>query len=86
MDRKYSDGSVWGNSIDWDDDSDGGDGGYDAHGNYIVCDAITEIVQGRRSLDDFAIKQKEYKNRITELEAEIKRLKAPPSGEPTDSQ
>lgn len=32
------------NTIDSGDEEDGSDGGYDAHGNYIIPDAMREIV------------------------------------------
>ena len=47
IDREYSTGAVWDNSIDLDDASDGSEGGYDRHGNFIIANAMTELVQLR---------------------------------------
>ena len=49
-DRKYSDPSVYDNSIDGDDDPSGSDGGYDRHGNFINPRAMTELVLLRQQL------------------------------------
>ena len=51
MDRKYSDPNIWDNSIDWDDESDGSEGGYTKHCNYIVPPAMRELVRLRVELD-----------------------------------
>ena len=48
MDRKFSDGTVWDNSIDYDDAPDGSEGGYTKHGNYICAPAMTEIIELRK--------------------------------------
>lgn len=45
--REFSDGSIWDVSIDFDMAADGSEGGYDSHGNYVVPEAMTEIVQLR---------------------------------------
>ena len=54
MDRKYSDGTIWENSINWDDASDGSEGGYDRHGNYIVQAAMEELVKLRKKNDELS--------------------------------
>ena len=51
MDRKYSDPTIWDNSIDSDDKPDGSEGGYDRHGNYIIPAAMQEIVTLREALE-----------------------------------
>lgn len=51
MDRKYSDPNIWDNCIDWDDESDGSEGGYTKHCNYIVPPAMRELVRLRAELD-----------------------------------
>ena len=48
MDRKFSDGTVWDNSIDYDDAPDGSEGGYTKHGSYICAPAMTEIIELRK--------------------------------------
>lgn len=45
--RKYSDPSKYSISIDSDDNPDGSDGGYGAHGNYVIPEAMMEIVSLR---------------------------------------
>ena len=50
MDRKYSDPTIWDNSIDSDDKPDGSEGGYDRHGNYIISAAMQEIVALRKRI------------------------------------
>lgn len=45
--REMSIGTIWDNSIDWDDAEDGSDGGYDRHGNFINVSAMAEIVRLR---------------------------------------
>jgi hypothetical protein len=47
VDRKYSNGSDWDNSIDYDDEPDGSEGGYDRHGNFIIANAMVELVKLR---------------------------------------
>ena len=47
MDRKYSDPTIWDNSIDHDDEPDGSDGGYTKHGSFIVAPAMRELVRLR---------------------------------------
>lgn len=47
IDRKYSNGVDWDNSIDSLDASDGSDGGYDRHGNHIQANVMKELVQLR---------------------------------------
>ena len=50
MDRKYSDPTIWDNSIDHDDEPDGSDGGYTKHGSFIVAPAMRELVRLRAEL------------------------------------
>jgi len=38
------------NTIDHGDAADGSEGGYDAHGNFIICDAMREIIELRKQL------------------------------------
>lgn len=47
IDRKFSNGSDWDNSIDCDDASDGSVGGYDRHGNFIIANAMMELIKLR---------------------------------------
>ena len=42
--RKFSTPFEWRNSIDWDDAPDGSEGGYDRHGNFIIPEAMKELV------------------------------------------
>lgn len=49
-DRKYSDGTIWDNSIDRDDAPDGSEGGYTLNGNYIVPEAMMEIIDLRKQM------------------------------------
>jgi len=51
MDRKYSDPTIWDNSIDHDDEPDGSDGGYTKHGSFIVAPAMRELVRLRAELE-----------------------------------
>ena len=51
MDRKYSDPQKFDLSIDWDDEPDGSDGGYDRHGTFIPPSAMMEIVSLRAECD-----------------------------------
>lgn len=50
MDRKYSDPNIWDNSIDWDDEADGSEGGYSKGGRYIIPPAMLELVQLRSTI------------------------------------
>ena len=66
MDRKYSDPTIWDNSIDHDDEPDGSDGGYTKHGSFIVAPAMRELVRLRaenEALRDALISIEEYWNR-----------------------
>jgi hypothetical protein len=45
--REFSDGTIWDVSIDFDMAADGSEGGYDSHGNYVVPEAMMELVMLR---------------------------------------
>lgn len=47
VDRKFSNGIDWDNSIDVDDASDGSEGGYDRHGSFINANGMMEIIKLR---------------------------------------
>ena len=47
IDRKFSNGTDWDNSIDVDDASDGSEGGYDRYGGYINAHGMMEIIKLR---------------------------------------
>lgn len=48
--RKFSDPHQWAVSINWDDEPDGSNGGYDSHGNYVVPEAMMELVMLRETV------------------------------------
>ena len=47
VDRRFSNGIDWDNSIDIDDASDGSEGGYDRYGGYINAHGMMEIIKLR---------------------------------------
>jgi hypothetical protein len=49
--RRFSDPAKYDISIDWDDDPDGSDGGYDGHGNFIAPPAMMEIIELRAHIE-----------------------------------
>ena len=51
VDRKYSTPEIYDNSIDYDDEPDGSDGGYDRHGNFIIPSAMKELITLRFERD-----------------------------------
>lgn len=48
--RKFSNGEIWDVSVDWDDPSDGSEGGYDSHGNFVVPQAMSELIVMRATV------------------------------------
>jgi len=68
MDRKYSDPTIWDNSIDADDDPAGGDGGYDSKGNFVTPRAMRELIELREEIESLRAKLAEAEKDAERIE------------------